>query len=170
MKHLYLIRHAKSSWADPSLTDFNRPLNKRGKRDAAFMGKRLRDSCIQPDMLLSSPARRAKKTARIICDAIGYDKGTIQYLEEIYTADLDTLLGVIRNTASEINALALVGHNFVITDCAEWLTGRTLTAIPTCGIVSIGLENIDWPEVAEKEGRLLFLDYPKLHVSRSNGE
>ncbi len=170
MKQLFLIRHAKSSWADPSLTDFERPLNKRGKRDAAFMGKRLRDAGIRPELMVSSPARRAKKTARIIGEAIGYDKTTIQYHQDIYTADLAALLGVIRTAAPGTNALALVGHNFVITDCAEYLTGGTLAAIPTCGIVSIGFDTIDWPDVAGKSGRLLFFDYPKLHVSRSIGE
>jgi len=170
MKILYLIRHAKSSWADPLLTDFNRPLNKRGKRDAPFMGQRLKAVPVQPDLIVSSTARRARKTARIIAREIGYDKNTIDYRDDIYTSDLDKLLEIIRNTGPMINALALVGHNYVITDCAELLTGETIVNIPTCGIVAISFAGMSWKEVAGKNGRLVFFDYPKLHVKRSIGE
>jgi phosphohistidine phosphatase len=168
MKTLYLIRHAKSSWGDPSLTDFERPLNKRGKRDAPFMGQRLKAVPDQPDLMVSSSARRARKTARIIAREIGYDKNAIEYRDEMYGADLDRLLKTIWDTGPLINALALVGHNFEITDCAEWLTGETIVNIPTCGIVAIAFKKVHWQEIGRQEGRLLFFDYPKLHVSRSH--
>jgi len=168
MKTLYLIRHAKSSWADPSLTDFERPLNKRGKRDAPFMGQCLKALSVPLDLMVSSSARRARKTARIIAREIGYDKKAIDYRDEIYGADLDRLLTTIRDTGPLVNALALVGHNFEITDCAEWLTGETIVNIPTCGIVAIAFKKELWEGIDRQDGRLIFFDYPKLHVSRSS--
>ena len=82
MKTLYLIRHAKSSWAEGGLSDFDRSLNKRGKRDALQMGKRLKALGVTPGVVISSPAKRAITTAQKIADELGYDRGAI-VLKEI---------------------------------------------------------------------------------------
>ena len=166
MKHLYLIRHAKSSWSDPRLADFDRPLNKRGKRDAPFMGKRLASASISFDLMVSSSAKRARKTARKIAQEVAYDKDQIIFTPEIYTSDLRKLVTVIRNTDNAIKAMALVGHNFVITECAEWLTGTYIDNIPTSGIVAITFDVETWGEIDHEKGKLLFFDYPKLHGDR----
>ena len=168
MKTLCLVRHAKSSWADPSLTDFERPLNNRGKRDAPFMGKRLLRANLTPSIIVSSPARRARDTARMIAREIGFDKKKIDYREEIYHADEPAaLLEVVSTRDPAVETMVLVGHNFVITECAEQLTGVSIASIPTCGIVAIVFDCHDWREVRPARGRLLFFDYPKLHSSRS---
>ena len=167
MKQLYLIRHAKSSWSDPSLADFDRPLNKRGKRDAPFMGKRLASLGICPELMVSSPAKRARKTAGIIAKQMGYDTGNIKFFDEIYTSDLMRLLAVIQKTDQAVNSLALVGHNYVLTEIAEWLTDKTLVNVPTAGIVSIQFTIDNWEQVGQGEGTLVFFDYPKLHGDRS---
>ena len=166
MKQLLLIRHAKSSWANPNLSDFDRPLNKRGKRDAPFMGQRLAVQDICPELIIASPAKRAKRTAKTIAAKIGYAEDRIMYREDIYMSGLSGLLTAIVSTDNSINSLALVGHNFAITELAEWLTGKAINNIPTCGIVSIEFSNSDWKEITEHSGRVIFFDYPKLHAHR----
>lgn len=163
MKTLYLIRHAKSSWANPGLDDIDRPLNKRGKRDAPFMGGRLYRYGVRPDIIYTSPAKRARKTAKHIALALEYPLTAIEQHGDIYTSDLQRLLGVVRKTSQPVNTLFLVGHNYVITDLAEYLTAKQLGNIPTCGIVGISFAQETWREIAAGEGTLLFFDYPKKH-------
>lgn len=163
MKHLYLIRHAKSSWDSPGLADAERPLNKRGKRDAPFMGARLKEQGIMPDLIYASPAKRAKRTAGIIAEAIGYPVDNIRLQEDIYTSDLNLLLQVVQKTEDTVDNLFLVGHNYVLTDLAESLTSEVLGNIPTCGIVSIAFNVASWREVTGGRGEMLFFDYPKKH-------
>lgn len=167
MKHLYLIRHAKSSWSTPGLDDIERPLNKRGKRDAPFMGERLAKYSVYPDRIYSSPAKRARKTASSIAKAIGYPKENIEQHAGIYTSDMNRLLVLIHESNDDHQTLFLVGHNYVITDFAEFLTGELLLNIPTCGIVGIAFDTESWSGVGEKNGSMLFFDYPKKHLDRS---
>ncbi|SHO50534.1 SixA phosphatase family protein [Desulfopila aestuarii] len=164
MKHLYLIRHAKSSWDNPGLTDAERPLNKRGKRDAPFMGKLLKEQGIMPDLICASPAKRAKQTAKIIAESIGFPTQDIRLLDDIYTSDLNLLLQVVQQIEDTVANLFLVGHNYVLTDLAESLTSEVLGNIPTCGIVSIAFNVASWSEVTGGRGEMLFFDYPKKHL------
>ncbi len=170
MKHLYLIRHAKSSWADSRLPDFDRPLNKRGKRDAPVMGQRLAARSVHFDLLLSSSAKRARRTAECIAAETGYKKADIVFDKQVYEADLSMLLSLIQQIDDRVHSLALVGHNNVITECAEWLTGRRIINIPTSGIAAISFSGDRWGDIDHKSGELEFFDYPKLHPeSKSAG-
>lgn len=169
MKRLYLIRHAKSSWADPTLGDFERPLNKRGKRDAPFMGEKLAERVVRPDFIISSSAKRAEKTARIIAKAIAYPSKKILFTEAIYLADEDELYQVVRSFDDKINTLFLVGHNFGITDFAVSLSGEQIENIPTCGIAAIEFDLDSWQQVGPNRGRLLFFDWPKKYKSHHQG-
>jgi phosphohistidine phosphatase len=165
MKQLYLIRHAKSSWASPGIADSKRPLNGRGEKDAPFMGQRLQTYGVKPDLIYASPAKRARKTAEKIALAVGYPGSAIVLHDDIYTSDMNLLLAVIRQTEERHSTLFLVGHNFVITDLAEFLTAEIIGTIPTCGIVAIAFADAAWQEVHEGSGLLLFFDYPKKHSS-----
>ena len=167
MKRLYLIRHAKSSWADPGMPDFDRPLNGRGKADAPFMGKRLADHGVSPDLILSSPAKRARKTARRIAETVGFPKDLIRFDETIYEADVPDLLAAIARVPDKYDVLFFVGHNCGLTDLMEWLMGRNAGVIPTCGIVGIEFDRLSWQDLREGSGRLLFIDFPKKHHGRS---
>ena len=164
-KELILIRHAKSSWADPSLDDRDRPLNKRGKRDAPFMGKRLASHSCIPDKIISSPAKRTRKTARTIARQLSYPKKDIILLEDLYTSSVNTMYRVVRACDEDVNRLFLVGHNYVITDFCVDLTGAAIDNIPTCGIAGIRFTG-PWSHIASDSGELLFFDYPKLHTSK----
>ena len=162
MKVLYLIRHAKSSWADPRLTDHDRPLNKRGKRDIPIMARRLASYTPRPELIISSTATRARKTARGIGDRLGFDKQEIVLIESLYTFSREPLLEVIRSVQPTVTVLCVVGHNYGLTDCAEWLCGEDLGNIPTCGVVLMEIPVDDWKQICRGNGRLLRFDYPKL--------
>ena len=161
MKYLYLIRHAKSSWADPSLSDFSRPLNKRGKRDVPVMGQRLSSYHPTPELIISSPAKRARKTARGVGQVLGFEKNEIILDDELYTFSSAGMLEVVRRAPSSIDVLAVVGHNHGLTDCAEMLSGESLINVPTCGIVLISFDTPSWGAIGEGSGRMLLFDYPK---------
>ena len=111
MKKLYLVRHAKSSWKDPSLDDIDRPLNKRGKRDAPFMGKLLRKEGVKPDLIITSPAKRAFFTAKTIANEIDYSKKDIVKSNLVYLTSTNELLEVINDISQEVKTAMLFGHN-----------------------------------------------------------
>lgn len=161
MKTLYLVRHAKSSWRFPELRDFDRPLNKRGKKNAPEMGKRLKAKQILPDLLLASPANRAITTARKIAEKIGYPEAGIRENDKIYHGSEAELMDVIKATDNSIGELMLFGHNPGFTDLANLLGDQWIDNIPTCGVLAIAFEVDNWKEVAPKNGRNLFFDYPK---------
>ena len=161
MKQLYLIRHAKSSWASPDLDDFARPLNKRGKEDCPEMASRLAKAGIQPELIVASPATRAKKTAMCIALRTGYDKKNICYDDELYLGTLAYHLQLIGELFRKIDVLFLVGHNHIMTELGEYLTGKNLGNVPTCGIVAVEYSEREGFTTRAGGGRLLFFDFPK---------
>jgi phosphohistidine phosphatase len=161
MKTLYLVRHAKSSWKFPNLDDFDRPLNKRGKRDAPVMGKFLKERKILPDIIISSPAARAKKTAKIIAKALSYPKTDINFKKEIYEASAVGLLKIAAMINDKISSAMLFGHNPGMTYLANMLANVRIDNIPTCGVVCIELDIPSWNKISEDCGKLIFFEYPK---------
>lgn len=161
MKTIYLVRHAKSSWDFPNLSDFDRPLNKRGKSNAPEMGKRLKKMKIIPDLLLASPANRALSTAVAIADAIGYPNDKIKTDEDIYHAGETQLLSIINNVKNEVGQLMLFGHNPGFTDLANILGNEWIDNVPTCGVVCLEFDVELWSEISPKTGTIKFFDYPK---------
>lgn len=163
MKILYLVRHAKSSWRDPSLDDIERPLNKRGKRDAPFMGELLKEKIVNPDVVFSSPAKRASKTAQIIAEQIGYSKKDIIYAEEIYEASSHELVDFIKKIDDKYNSVMVFGHNPGFTMLNNFLSKKYIDNIPTCGIVALEFKNC-WKEIEKNSANMLFFDYPKRYM------
>lgn len=161
MKKLYLVRHAKSSWSDPKATDFERKLNKRGKRDAPFMAEKLAERGVQVDLIISSPAARTKKTAKFMAKGIDYSSKNIQYKEKAYSFTLKDLLGVVKKIDDAHTSVMVVGHNYAITDLAEYLTEEVLVNIPTAGIVGMEADITHWSDIDGGCAKLLFFDYPK---------
>ncbi len=162
MKKLYLIRHAKSSWDNPGLIDFDRPLNKRGNRDAPFMGNVLSEKNIKPEIVYSSPAKRAWKTAKEICKKINFPVEDIVKKESIYEASSNELLQIIQPIDEKVKTVMLFGHNPGLTSLQNFLCDKEIENIPTCGIVSIDLDCL-WKEVSKNSGKLEFFEYPKLY-------
>lgn len=163
MKRLYLVRHAKSSWKNLDLPDIDRPLNKRGKRDAPFMGERLTKYNAKPDIIISSPAKRALTTAKIIAKKIGYLKEKIEIKDSLYGAAIPTILNIIHYLDDSIHEAILFGHNPEFTALANYLTKYNVENIPTCGIFCVDFEVESWKDIAEGNGIFIFFDFPKKH-------
>lgn len=163
MKTIYLIRHAKSSWSEIGMSDFDRPLNKRGKKDLPFMAKRLKEFGIKPDLILSSPAKRAKKTTKEIAQTIGYDEKKVVYQEALYDSSYTNYRYLLDSLDEDINSIFIIGHNPTLTDVGEKLSGAILTNIPTCSIVAMEFEVDSFKDITEESGKILFFDYPKKH-------
>jgi phosphohistidine phosphatase len=163
MKTLTLVRHAKSSWKDHSLADRDRPLNKRGKRDAPEMGRRIAAAEIRPSLIVSSPAVRAWTTAKIVAKEIGYPREFLQRDNGLYLASVNGILDVIVAQDPGFNSLMLVGHNPGFTDFANYLVPGLTNNIPTAGVVSVELDSDDWSLYDKPAVELLLYDFPKNH-------
>jgi len=161
MKKLYLVRHAKSSWKQPALDDFERPLNRRGRSDAPRMGHWLKKKQICPDIFLSSPANRAAMTARIIAEIIGYPLSSISYVDRIYEASVSQLMDVISLIDEGAAHAFLVGHNPGLTFLANSLGDKPVSNISTCGIFALNLIIDEWKDVHKKCGKCIFYESPK---------
>ena len=160
MKVIYLVRHAKSSWKDHRLTDFNRPLNKRGKKDAPLMGEKLKEKHIKPDSILSSPANRAKKTVLAIAEKIFYPTQKIVFKEDLYEASEITILNHIKKLDEKLDSIMVFAHNPGLTQLNNLISVNYIDNIPTCGIVALECDK-KWIEVSKNSCRLLFFEYPK---------
>ena len=160
-KKLLLIRHAKSDWSTPNCSDFNRPLNERGKENAYKMANRLKLKGITPTLIISSPALRAVSTANLIVKEWDISEKVIKLNKSIYEASCDRLLKIINNFENENDFVTLFGHNNGITDLAVYLTDADIFNIPTCGMVMISFPFEDWKMVSKNTGEVEFYDYPK---------
>ncbi len=165
MKKVFFIRHAKSSWSDPSLRDFDRPLNKRGFRDAPFMAKLLRGKLPKLDLILSSPARRALTTAQYFAEAFGIKNEDIHTVKELYHAYPDDILEMINALNDKHEVILVFGHNPGFTELANRFTEDYIDNVPTCGIVEIQAEVDSWEALDRETGRLVAFHYPKQYFS-----
>jgi len=161
MKILTLVRHAKSSWKDTGLRDRDRPLNKRGQRDAPIMGKRLHEHGIRPSLIVSSPANRAWTTAKIIAGELSYPLEFLQRDDNLYLASVDHILDVIVAQDERFNSLMIVGHNPGFTDFANFLSPGLTHNLPTAGIVSVSIAQDHWNLYERPQTELLVHDWPK---------
>ena len=163
MKKIYFIRHAKSSWNEAGLSDFERTLNKRGKKDVPFMASRLKSFNVMPDLVLSSSAKRAKKTAQMICETIGYDKDKLSIQDCLYDSSYDIYRYLLETLDDTLTSIFIIAHNPTITEVAERLSGSILTNMPTCSIVCVEFDIESFKNIKEEGGKVLFFDYPKKH-------
>ncbi|MBN8783543.1 MAG: phosphohistidine phosphatase [Sphingobacteriales bacterium SCN 48-20] len=161
MKTLILVRHAKSDWQDVTLEDFDRPLNARGKTDAPVMAERLRKRGIVPDLFISSPAKRARKTADIFAEIYDIDKKDILFEKDLYLAPPYVFTEVIGRFKDEVNIAVIFSHNPGITDFANILTNARIDDMPTCAIFAVEADIDSWAAFDTAAKRFLFCDYPK---------
>ncbi len=162
MKQLLLIRHAKSSWDDPSQNDFDRPLNKRGNKDAPLMAEHLLDKKIRIDAFLSSPAERALSTCIYFAKAFDVKKKEIIQVPELYNAQVENFYKVISEFENSFDTIALFSHNPGITEFVNELTTVHIDDMPTCSIFAVKADIKKWEEFTEGEKLFWFYDYPKL--------
>lgn len=161
MKKLILIRHAKSSWEEGNLNDFDRSLNNRGTNDAPKMGHRLFMQKIIPDLMVSSNANRAISTAQLIADEVEYSKEQIVKEESIYQASKEQLTQLIEKLPSTAACVFLIGHNPTISSLVEELTSESYGTLPTTGIVGIEFSVDQWIAISKGSGSVFYNDYPK---------
>lgn len=161
MKTLILIRHAKSSWDNPGLSDHDRPLNKRGERDAPRMAEFAARNIQKPDLLLSSTAVRAYTTAKHFASAYQIPISQIQNNREIYHASTSKLLKVVQQLPPDKSTVMLFGHNPGFTDFANALANTQILNIPTCGIVSIDFVSLQWIDLKPGGGKNKLFVFPK---------
>ncbi|MCI5081007.1 MAG: histidine phosphatase family protein [Saprospiraceae bacterium] len=165
MKSLYLIRHAKSSWENPTLKDFDRPLNPRGQRDAPFMAKLLKGKCPELDLIVSSPAKRAYTTASIFADAYHIPLDAIQLEKKIYDAYPEDILEIVNELPKNVKTVLVFGHNPTFTTLANLFSDDYLSNLPTCGIVRIDAEIEDWAAFGVASAKMTEFHYPKQYFS-----
>lgn len=159
MKTLILMRHAKSSWDNPDLADFDRPLNKRGIEAAPFMGNVLKDKAMIPDVIISSPAKRAKDTAMLVKEACGLSTD-IAFEDKIYEASPLSLMYVAAGIDETIETALLIGHNPGMEGFIKALTGK-VESMPTAAVAKIILNIENWYDVSANSGNLEFVLRPK---------
>jgi phosphohistidine phosphatase len=161
-KTLLLIRHAKSSWDVSTLNDFERPLNDRGKKDAPIMARRLIHKKINIDAFVSSPAKRAKKTAELFCQEYGKNENEIIFLTKLYHASPDIFFEVIAELDNNFNTVAIFSHNIGITEFVNLLAKDVkIDNMPTCSIFAVKINAKKWADFKNVKRDFLFFDYPK---------
>ncbi|MEY3668397.1 MAG: hypothetical protein RL572_1937 [Pseudomonadota bacterium] len=160
MKTLYLLRHAKSSWATPEQKDFDRPLDERGLEEAPQMAALLKARAEMPQLVVSSPALRALSTARIVCEQLGTPVDSIIENRQIYLAGSPKLQQLISLFDEAASSAMLVAHNPALTDLANDLAHAGIDNIPTCGLVTLELPIEHWAELLPGIGRLHRFEYP----------
>jgi phosphohistidine phosphatase len=161
-KTLLIGRHAKSSWDIGTLNDFDRPLNDRGKKDASAMAKRLIDRNILIDTFVSSPAKRAKNTAELFCEAYGKKAADIELVSMLYHPEVNNFYEAIEQLDRSANIVAIFSHNPGITEFVNTLTETVrIDNIPTCGVFAIQILSDEWTNFKKAKKQFLFFDYPK---------
>lgn len=160
-KRIVLVRHGKSDWADSGMTDFERPLNHRGHKNALEMAERMSRKALIPELIVSSPANRAITTAQHFSDI--WKMPATQIIQEpfIYEANVTALLKVLNGLDNSYTAIALFGHNPGLTDFSNFLADAHIYNMPTAGIVVIDFPFNDWSMVSEHTGSLFLFDFPK---------
>ncbi|HHK41909.1 MAG TPA: histidine phosphatase family protein [Planctomycetaceae bacterium] len=161
-RRLLVMRHAKSSWSDPTLADHDRPLNARGKRDALRAGQWLLERRTVPDLIFTSTAKRARKTAKRVARALGSAAPDIVTIRELYHADPETYASWAASAPGHVETLLVIGHN---PGMAFWVAqlASEIDAFPTAAIACVTLAIDDWSEMTVgTRGDLEWFWYPKL--------
>ena len=162
-----MVRHAKSSWENFGVPDFDRPLNDRGKQDGPAMALRLLEKEIPIDAFISSPAKRAKKTASLFAAEYKVRKEDIILVPELYHASSETFFQVIANAPPDAKHIAVFSHNPGITDFVNYLTDVKIDNMPTCSVFAVKTEIENWASFKEVKKEFWFFDYPKSTLPHS---
>ena len=161
MKTLLIVRHAKSSWDDASMKDFDRPLNDRGRRDAPDMAERLQKAGVHIDLFVSSPAKRARKTAELFMEVYGRKVGELVEVQPLYHPEIQAFREAIADLDDSLDTVAIFSHNPGITAFANILSTVRVDDMPTCAVFSVRSDVAHWKDFIESKPTFWFFDYPK---------
>jgi phosphohistidine phosphatase len=158
---LVMIRHAKSSWANPLQSDYERPLNDRGKEQAPAMGKKLKSLDIIPDLIVSSTAKRTRQTAKKIAEAVGYDIENIKWEEKLYHCIPAVFEEVIYELKDKIRTVFIVAHNPGITEFVNQLSHDfRIDDMPTCAVAAAHIDTKEWSSFTTAQKKVFLFEYP----------
>lgn len=160
MKTLHLIRHAKSSWTDPLLADFDRPLKKRGLSDALLVAPEALAAGWRADSIYCSGAARARQTIAQWCGELHQELSHVQYRDELYTFDYSDLIDWLGQQGD--NELTIVGHNPALHELIEWFSDQSLEKFPTCAYCQLQIDSDSWREISRGSARILVLLTPRM--------
>tara|TARA_B100001029_G_C14985333_1_gene408611 strand:+ start:427 stop:924 length:498 start_codon:yes stop_codon:yes gene_type:complete len=161
MKQLIIIRHCKSSWLDSSLSDYERPLNKRGRNDGYKMSNELSKKIKHVDLLISSSSIRTKLTSNIFIDKININE--IQYRDDFYHSSSENIISILEKINNSFKSVIIIGHNPGFTDLVNKLTNINLFNLPTTGIVIVDLNIKNWDQILTKNTgyEINWIKFPK---------
>lgn len=166
MKRIMLVRHAKSSWKDDDLKDFDRPLNNRGKSAAPHMAKMMSTILPCPDLMVSSPARRAWDTATVFAKELKYKQDDIFSNTRLYMGSAATLLDVICHLPDQTRFVSMITHNPGLTELINQFSNITTENFPTCAVTVIDFPVESWKHCVNSSGQALIYLCPKLLISQ----
>ena len=161
MKTLFIVRHAKSSWDDPLQSDFDRPLNERGKKDAPKMAKRLADKKFDVEVFISSPAKRAKRTAQHFMEAFDAKEKDLILNNILYEASPQAFFASVAAIDDKFETAAIFSHNPGITAFVNMLTDHMIPNMPTCAVFGVKVHTDSWKDFKDAKKEVLLFDYPK---------
>lgn len=165
MKHILLLRHAKSSWEDSSLDDFDRPLAKRGIKDAPRMGNFAKQTGYIPDLVISSPAIRARQTTQFFCESAGIASKNIKWEEDFYYGSCFDYFKALKESPEEAETVMLVGHNPKMEEMVSLLSSdhkNYIARMPTAALLCFEHPAIKWDQIKEGTARMKWMVIPKL--------
>lgn len=160
MKKIFIVRHAKSDWNN-NLIDFERPLNERGHNDAPIMAEKIKSLGERPQLIISSPAMRAKTTAKYFAEVFGYADECIEYHHEIYDIGQKFTIQMLTKISPKIDSVMVFGHNPDQSHLATYLSNEIIGNMPTCAVVGVEMQTENWSEIKNAESRLICYEYPK---------
>jgi len=158
VKVIYICRHAKSSWENSNLSDFERPLNERGLDSAPKMADFINSQTRKPEVIITSNAKRALHTAKIYNEKLNIP---LQQKQDLYHIDYMELFHFICALPKKLDTVAIVGHNPGLTNIVNYLSNADIYNISTAGIAAIKFDVDDWSEISGGTGELLWYQYPK---------
>jgi phosphohistidine phosphatase len=161
MKTLFVARHAKSSWANFGQADEDRPLNERGKKDAPEMADKLMKKDIKIDIFISSPAKRARKTAGHFIKEFGGKKEDVEIDDRLYPGETELFYEVVKDIKDKYESAALFSHNPAITDFVNSLTEHRIDNMPTCSVFAVKADIKSWKDFKGAKKELVLFDFPK---------
>ena len=161
MKRLTLMRHGDAQWKDPEVADFARPLNRRGNNESEAIARRLTELQLVPDLIITSPARRAAQTAEAVARELALLQRSLQYEEGLYLAGADDILKLARAIGPLVSHLMIVGHNPGISEAANILAPSTeMNGLATAAFCSITFDIHSWPDIGPKVLRDSMIETP----------
>jgi len=162
MKELYIVRHAKSSWDYPTLTDHERPLTEKGKKRTRKIIEHLQKQGVKPDFILCSSDLRTRETAAYLASGLGVDKLLIKTDPAMYHADAELLLTEFDDLSDQFSSVMIVGHNPALTNFVNYFLVPPIDWLPTSGVVALQFETDSWDQIRNASYKVLFVVYPKL--------